>query len=120
MSRFEMVRVRRTGKVSDGPFALVFEPDPAVADRCIVMDKGMVVAEVAKEQLADPTWPSAIWRFEAEPSGIMFMKHVLVALALVMSLSTAHAETPDEWVALGARVHGGFGASRPAGHQDRA
>ena len=26
----------------------------AVADRCVVMDKGMVVAEVAKEQLADP------------------------------------------------------------------
>jgi formylmethanofuran dehydrogenase subunit E len=27
----------------------------------------------------------------------------------------AHAETPDEWIALGARVHGGFGAFIPVG-----
>jgi hypothetical protein len=26
-----------------------------------------------------------------------------------------HAETPDEWVALGARVHGGFGGFIPLG-----
>ncbi len=28
---------------------------------------------------------------------------------------SARAETPDEWVALGARVHGGFGAFIPLG-----
>lgn len=40
-----------------------------------------------------------------------------LALALVASANTAEtrAETPDEWVALGARVHGGFGAFIPLG-----
>ena len=37
-------------------------------------------------------------------------------LAAVSGLATAaRAETPDEWVALGARVHGGFGAFIPVG-----
>ena len=43
------------------------------------------------------------------------MKRLLVALALAVSFSTAQGETPDEWVALGARVHGGFGAFIPLG-----
>jgi hypothetical protein len=43
------------------------------------------------------------------------MKRLLVALALVVSFSTAHAETPYEWVALGAQVHSGFGAFIPLG-----
>ncbi len=37
----------------------------------------------------------------------------LAALLLLPTL--ARAETPDEWVALGARVHGGFGAFIPLG-----
>lgn len=37
---------------------------------------------------------------------------LLLAVAL---LSPARAETPEEWVKLGARVHGGFGAFIPAG-----
>jgi hypothetical protein len=37
------------------------------------------------------------------------MKKLLVALMLFFPLS-ASAETPDEWISLGARVHGGFGA----------
>lgn len=36
----------------------------------------------------------------------------LITALLVLPLS-AGAETPDEWVALGARVHGGFGAFIP-------
>ena len=38
----------------------------------------------------------------------------IIALSLVAS-GIARAETPDEWVALGARVHGGFGAFVPLG-----
>jgi hypothetical protein len=32
-----------------------------------------------------------------------------------LALSAGHAETPEEWIKLGARVHGGFGAFIPAG-----
>jgi formylmethanofuran dehydrogenase subunit E len=39
---------------------------------------------------------------------------VMLALASAM-LAPARAETPDEWIRLGARVHGGFGAFIPAG-----
>ena len=31
------------------------------------------------------------------------------------TLSAGHAETPEEWIKLGARVHEGFGAFIPAG-----
>ena len=37
----------------------------------------------------------------------------LAAVSLVSS--TGRAETPEEWIKLGARVHGGFGAFIPAG-----
>ena len=43
------------------------------------------------------------------------MTKLLLALALILSAAPARAETPDEWVALGARVHGGFGAFIPLG-----
>jgi len=37
-------------------------------------------------------------------------------LALVLTLPvTASAETPEEWIALGSRVHGGFGSFIPLG-----
>ena len=39
---------------------------------------------------------------------------ILVASFLAWSVA-ARAETPDEWVALGARVHGGFGSFIPLG-----
>ena len=42
------------------------------------------------------------------------MRKVLIAALMLLPL-TAGAETPDEWVALGARVHGGFGAFIPLG-----
>jgi formylmethanofuran dehydrogenase subunit E len=40
-----------------------------------------------------------------------------VALVLLASLASAsgHAQTPDEWIKLGERVHGGFGAFIPVG-----
>ena len=44
------------------------------------------------------------------------MKRRALLLAAVLLLPvTARAETPDEWVTLGARVHGGFGAFIPLG-----
>lgn len=40
---------------------------------------------------------------------------VLPLLLACAGASIARAETPDEWVKLGARVHGGFGAFIPVG-----
>jgi hypothetical protein len=43
--------------------------------------------------------------------------HLRIALfcLLVTSAFSARAETPEEWVRLGARVHGGFGSFIPVG-----
>ena len=38
------------------------------------------------------------------------MKRILIAALLAFRPLSASAETPDEWIALGARVHGAFGA----------
>lgn len=44
------------------------------------------------------------------------MRRILAAAALsLVLLGPAHAETPEEWIALGTRVHGGFGAFIPLG-----
>lgn len=43
------------------------------------------------------------------------MKRYLAAALIVLVASPAFAETPDEWIALGARVHGAFGAFIPLG-----
>jgi formylmethanofuran dehydrogenase subunit E len=44
------------------------------------------------------------------------MRIAVAGLAALMTLGgPARAETPEEWVALGARVHGGFGAFIPLG-----
>ena len=43
------------------------------------------------------------------------MKRVVVAVLLLLAPFTANAETPEEWIALGARVHGAFGAFVPLG-----
>ena len=44
---------------------------------------------------------------------------VLVLSAVIavvnMTMTNTQAETPDEWINLGARVHGGFGAFIPVG-----
>ena len=39
----------------------------------------------------------------------------LLVCALATCSSPSNAERPDEWIALGARVHGGFGAFIPLG-----
>src|SRR5258708_30134113 len=39
----------------------------------------------------------------------------LLAACGALFASAGRAETPDEWIKLGARVHGGFGAFLPAG-----
>jgi formylmethanofuran dehydrogenase subunit E len=38
-----------------------------------------------------------------------------VATALLILIGSAQSETPEEWVALGTRVHGGFGTFIPVG-----
>ena len=45
------------------------------------------------------------------------MKRIVIAALLLFLLPPicANAETPDEWVTLGTRVHGGFGAFIPLG-----
>src|SRR5262245_59450992 len=44
------------------------------------------------------------------------LKTWLAALALAIAmLAPARAESPDEWIKLGTRIHGGFGAFIPAG-----
>ena len=48
---------------------------------------------------------------------MMRLALMLPMLIAVISITTtnARAETPDEWMALGARVHGGFGSFIPVG-----
>ena len=43
------------------------------------------------------------------------MKRAVIAALLALLSSFAKAETPEEWIALGARVHGAFGAFIPLG-----
>jgi hypothetical protein len=46
----------------------------------------------------------------------MKLKICLAGLALAgVMLAPARAESPDDWIKLGTRVHGGFGAFIPAG-----
>jgi formylmethanofuran dehydrogenase subunit E len=45
---------------------------------------------------------------------MLIIRHTLLAVALLAS-SAAHAETKDEWIALGARIHGAFGPFIPVG-----
>jgi formylmethanofuran dehydrogenase subunit E len=40
---------------------------------------------------------------------------LLISAAICNGASSSHAETPEEWVALLTRVHGGFGAFLPVG-----
>ncbi len=40
---------------------------------------------------------------------------MLAALSAPAVISPARAETPEEWIALGSRVHGGFGTFIPVG-----
>jgi hypothetical protein len=43
------------------------------------------------------------------------MKRCIAVTLIALFASPALAETPDEWIALGARVHGAFGAFIPLG-----
>lgn len=40
---------------------------------------------------------------------------ILIAAALATATSAVRAETPEEWIKLGARIHGGFGPFIPIG-----
>jgi formylmethanofuran dehydrogenase subunit E len=50
---------------------------------------------------------------EAERGDLM--KGIFLAASIALAAVSAHAETPDEWIALGTRVHGFFGGFIPAG-----
>jgi formylmethanofuran dehydrogenase subunit E len=39
----------------------------------------------------------------------------LIGIGLLLSSTRSDAETPEEWIALGSRVHGGFGSFIPLG-----
>ena len=41
--------------------------------------------------------------------------HMVLAAVLFLAPTTGHAETKDEWIALGARIHGAFGPFIPVG-----
>jgi hypothetical protein len=60
-----------------------------------------------------------VWlRCELFVDEVLVMKMIkagLLAFAVLICGSPSNAETPDEWVALGARVHGAFGAFIPLG-----
>jgi formylmethanofuran dehydrogenase subunit E len=45
------------------------------------------------------------------------VKRLIAMLAMLAAqlISPCHAETPEEWIALGTRVHGGFGSFIPLG-----
>src|SRR5262245_12197976 len=45
----------------------------------------------------------------------MLIRIILSAVLLVCGTPAARAETPDEWVKLGTRLHGGFGSFIPVG-----
>ena len=47
---------------------------------------------------------------------IVAMRNRIVALLLMLlPVCSTHAETPEEWIALGTRIHGGFGSFIPLG-----
>ena len=46
---------------------------------------------------------------------LMFMKRAIFAALLLLPSMAVQAETPEEWITLGARVHGAFGAFIPLG-----
>jgi hypothetical protein len=46
---------------------------------------------------------------------LLTMKQAVIAALLMLLSLSAKAETPEEWIALGARVHGAFGAFIPLG-----
>jgi hypothetical protein len=48
------------------------------------------------------------------------MRRAIFAALLLLPSMAIQAETPEEWITLGARVHGAFGAFHPAWHQDRS
>jgi formylmethanofuran dehydrogenase subunit E len=45
----------------------------------------------------------------------MLKIHHIVFAAVLLCAANAKAETPEEWIALGSRVHGAFGSFIPLG-----
>jgi hypothetical protein len=43
------------------------------------------------------------------------IKLVLLVATVAFTLPVSHAQTPHDWIKLGERVHGGFGAFIPVG-----
>jgi hypothetical protein len=59
---------------------------------------------------------SLLWRTQQRGEAMTRTKIYLFAVLLALCASaSAGAETPDEWIKLGARVHGAFGSFIPVG-----
>jgi formylmethanofuran dehydrogenase subunit E len=70
-------------------------------------------SKITVERAASARMPAAMTEIAS-----MKLTSCVALLAVVggsLALSVGHAETPEEWIKLGARVHGGFGAFIPAG-----
>jgi hypothetical protein len=46
---------------------------------------------------------------------MLIIRHTILAAAVLLGATGAKAETPEEWITLGTRVHGGFGSFIPLG-----
>ena len=57
----------------------------------------------------------ALESWEAKQPGILLTVRTVLWVALTLLSLPAQAETPTEWIELGARVHGAFGAFIPIG-----
>jgi formylmethanofuran dehydrogenase subunit E len=46
---------------------------------------------------------------------MIIIRHIAALVAALLCTASARAETPEEWIALGSRVHGAFGSFIPLG-----
>jgi hypothetical protein len=65
---------------------------------------------IAYRREVAPALIRGCWRFSLRTS-----KLFAVALLVLLALSPARSETPEQWIELGARIHGAFGAFIPVG-----
>src|SRR5579884_1975644 len=61
----------------------------------------------------DPMYSGAAIPFDVV--GEQMTRFGVVLSAIIAWSAVAHAETPEQWIALGTRVHGGFGSFIPLG-----
>src|ERR1700716_2479576 len=75
-------------------------------------------SKITVERAVSARMPAAMT--EIAPMKLTSCVALLAVVGGSLALSAGHAETPEEWIKLGARVHGGFGAFIPRRHPHRA